>query len=209
MAVATQKSIETTGNEPGRLKELIRYALNAGASKAAVIQSADIVVDEALAAMCLEPKCENYGLSKSCPPNVSGPAGFRKRLEKCSQALFFKIDVPSELLFSSNRREIFQLLHETAAGIEQQAVDSGFKHSKAYAGGSCKTIFCSEHADCAVISTEGNCRNPQSARQSMSGFGINVSKLMEIAGWPFNKAENKTDSDSDAMSHVCGLVLIY
>jgi len=92
-----------------KLKALIEYANNSGVTAAAIISTADIVVEENLAAMCREPRCENYGLSKSCPPHVSGPSGFRKQLKNFTQAFVFKIDVPSEILLSNERREIFQL----------------------------------------------------------------------------------------------------
>ncbi len=190
-------------------EKLLQHATGSGASKAVILPASDITVEDSLADMCLEPKCENYGLSKSCPPNVSGPLGFRDKLRKCKQALFFKIDVPSALLFSSDRREIFQLLHEIASGIELTAVSLGYKKSKAFAGGSCKTIFCYEFAECNVLSGNRKCRHPSSARQSMSGFGINVSKLMEKAGWPVKKATAEDNPTEDKMSHVCGLVLIY
>jgi predicted metal-binding protein len=100
-----------------KLRSLIQDAQKSGASEAGIISTRDIVVDNNLAGMCREPRCENYGLSKSCPPHVSGPFAFKKQLEKFNQAIFFKIDVPSEILYSSERREVFQLLHEIAAGI--------------------------------------------------------------------------------------------
>lgn len=188
---------------------LLKYAADSGASKAVLLPASDITIENSLADMCLEPKCENYGLSKSCPPNVSGPSGFRDKLKECKQALFFKIDVPADLLFSSDRREIFQLLHEIASGIEMTAVSLGYRKSKAFAGGSCKSIFCYEFAECNVLSKKGKCRHPLSARQSMSGFGINVSRLMERAGWPVKKATVEEKPTENKMSHVCGLVLIY
>jgi len=191
------------------LKALIQYAKRSGATGAAVISTADIVVEEALAAMCREPRCPSYGLSKRCPPHVSGPSGFRKKLENFTRALVFKIDVPSEILLSSERLEIFQLLHEIAAGVEQSAVRMGFENARAYTGGSCKEIFCGDFAECAVLSGEGNCRNPQSARPSMSGFGINVSKLMEAAGWTMSIAACDDGSNRSKMGNVCGLVLIF
>jgi hypothetical protein len=43
----------------------------------------------------------------------------------------------------------------------------------------------------------------------MSGFGINVSKLMETAGWTMNRISAETDqAPSSGMGTVCGLVLI-
>jgi hypothetical protein len=41
----------------------------------------------------------------------------------------------------------------------------------------------------------------------MSGFGINVSKLMQAAGWTMSRAV-RTETDAIAMGTLCGLVLI-
>jgi len=120
----------------------------------------------------------------------------------------FKIDVPSEILFSSECQDLFRLLHEIAAGIEQSAVQIGYPHSKAYAGGSCKRLFCQDHPNCKVLSEGGECRNPDHARQSMSGFGVNVSKLMQVAGWTMHRSTPGTAPDKTSMGTVGGLILI-
>ena len=192
-----------------KLKELVQYAYKTGATSIELIPTKDIVVEHKFADMCLEPRCENYGLSKSCPPHVSGPSAFKKKLGKFNQAIFFKIDVPSEILYSNERLELFQLLHEVAAGIELYAKKTGFKNAQAYAGGSCKGIFCKDHLECQALSKNGTCRNPLSARPSMSGFGINVAKLMEIAGWTANWVTHGTDSSETKMANVNGLILLY
>jgi len=116
--------------------------------------------------------------------------------------------VPSEIFFSDERRDIFRLLHEIAASIEQSAIEMGFHDSDAYAGGSCKQIFCRDHSDCRVLAENGECRNPFLARPSMSGFGINVLKLKKAAGWMSKKTPRDTDPDTVSMETVCGLVLI-
>ena len=99
-------------------------------------------------------------------------------------------------------------LHEVTAGIEQAAVRAGYHGSKAFAGGSCKKIFCRDQAECRVLSEGGECRHPQYARPSMSGFGINVSELMRVCGWPADINTHDSTGDSDEMSWVAGLVLI-
>ena len=190
------------------LEELIELALEIGASAATTISVGGIHVEEELAALCEEPRCENYGQSASCPPHVSGPSGFRKLIRKYTNAVVFKIDVPTEILLSDQRREIFQLLHDIAAGIEQAAVKKGCASSKAFAGGSCKQIFCSDQANCRVTVEGKGCRNPERARPSMSGFGINVHKLMQAAGWPMERITRDTDPDQISMGSVTGLVLI-
>jgi predicted metal-binding protein len=190
------------------LEKLTQLACHLGASDAKAIFTADISVENNLADLCREPGCENYGLSASCPPHVSGPAGFRNLLKTFEHAVVFKIDVPSEILFSDERRDIFRLLHEVAASIEGSASDMGFHDSSAYVGGSCKQIFCRDYADCRVIAENDECRNPFLARPSMSGFGINVLKLKKTAGWMSNKTPRNTDPDTVPMETVCGLILI-
>jgi predicted metal-binding protein len=190
------------------LNELTELACRFGVSKAKVIPTSEIPIEGDLAKLCREPQCENYGLSASCPPHVAGPSGFLKLLQNYEQAVVFKIDVPSEILLSSDRREVFRALHEIAADIEHSAVEMGYRHSRAYAGGSCKRLFCQDYAYCRILKEGGECRNRHRARPSMSGFGINVSKLMEAAGLTMNRITQNTSREKVSMGTVCGLVLI-
>lgn len=187
--------------------ELFEVAYASGVSDAAIIPAGQIIVDISLADKCREPRCPNYGLSKNCPPNTSGPSGFKKILETFSQALLFKIDVPFDILYSSENREVFQLLQEIAAELERTAVKSGFTNAQAYAGGSCKRIFCYDYDECLALSEKHKCRNFEHARPSMSGFGINVAKLYEAAGWTMTWRTDNADATT-RMGSVCGLVLI-
>lgn len=186
----------------------VQLARRLGASDAGVISSSDISVEDDLANLCREPQCKNFGLSPSCPPHVAGPSGFRKLQENLKHAIVMKIDVPTAILFSDERRDVMKLLHEIAAGVEQAAVRAGYSDSKAFAGGSCKEIFCRDHTSCRVVSDQGECRNPRHARPSMSGFGINVAKLMRVAGWPSEMHNRETDSNTESMTWVAGLIMI-
>ncbi|MFO7838998.1 MAG: DUF2284 domain-containing protein [Desulfosalsimonadaceae bacterium] len=183
-------------------RELSEKARELGATDAALISADRIVVEDHLAEKCRQPRCPHYGLAKSCPPHVAGPSAFREQLKDFAQAIFFVIERPSEDLFSKRRRELFQLLHEVAAGTEHAAVRMGYTAAQAYAGGSCKDIFCRNYPDCPALSAVGKCRFPRQARPSISGFGINAAKLYEAAGWQMENpgAEN--------MTSICGLVLI-
>lgn len=192
------------------VQELLRGACLAGATKADIVAAGDIVVENELAERCRLPQCENYGLSKNCPPYVAGPAAFRKELAAYEQALFFKIDVPSEVLYSSDNRELFQLLHEVAAGIERSAIALGMVRARAYAGDSCKRVFCHNEGDCPVLTVHGKCRHPQLARPSMSGYGINVAELLRSVGWHEDADVLSGGGKSETTTtFVCGLVLLY
>jgi predicted metal-binding protein len=65
-----------------------------------------------------------------------------------------------------------------------------------------------KHLECLSLSEKGKCRNPQYARPSMSGFGINVAKLIAAAGWTMSGVTHATDSTTTKMANVYGLVLI-
>lgn len=186
---------------------LITVAQQAGASDASFVDPDKLVVEEKLAAYCREPKCPNYGLSASCPPHVPGPDAMREWLATAEYALAVKIDAPQAVLFSVERLEVMRLLHEMVAEVEHKAVELGFKQSKSFAGGSCKGLFCSEYKDCQFLAEKGACRNPQSARPSMSGFGVNVAEMMKMAGWDGRPCSD-TEEEEEAMSWVAGLVLV-
>ena len=190
------------------LEDLVRLSKSLGASDAQWIASGDIVVEDRLAALCRDPQCENYGRSPSCPPHVSGPSEFRKLQTTLNKAIVNRIVVPTASLFSDDKRDIMRLLHEIVAAIEQEAQKMGYGGSRAFAGGSCKGIFCHSHSACQRLSEAGECRYPGMARPSMSGFGINVSELMSTCGWPKDISVRKTDATEGSMSWVAGLVLV-
>lgn len=179
-----------------------------GASAAAVVETASIVVDEGLADLCRPPGCPNYGLGASCPPHVGGPAAFRRRLAGYRKALLFRIDVPRSMLLDNARREVFVTLHRLAACIETAAVERGCRDARAYAGGACKMLFCADYVDCPVIANTGTCRWPDQARPSMSGYGIDVFRLMDDAGWPRDPTDDAGNPGREPLSTVVGLVLV-
>lgn len=189
-------------------QDLVAYACRNGASDAVIVATRDIVVAERFAAFCRQPQCEQYGRSIHCPPHTPGPAGFRKWAAAHPRALVFKIDVPSATLFSDERRQVFRRLQETAAAIEHKALQTGYHQALAFAGGSCKTVFCHADPDCAALASPGQCRHPQVARPSMSGFGIDVAKLFATAGWAMQWEAHHGDGTTTPMANVSGLVLL-
>jgi len=190
------------------LQPLLQTALDMGATDARVIPAERIVVDPGLAEMCHNPKCINYGLSRSCPPNVAGPEAFREQLQGFTLAMVFKIEVPSEILYSTQNLELFQLLHDIAANVDRAAHGMGFFRARGYAGNSCKKAFCHDFLQCRALYGDGECRNPDRARASMSGYGVNVTKLYEAAGWPLKEPERETGEGATKMASICGLVLV-
>lgn len=128
--------------------------------------------------------------------------------EKSVLSVVVRIDLPSDILFSSERRQVGKLLHGIVSGVEKKAAGFGFPHSTSFAGGSCKKLFCSSETACRVVAGQGACRHPEEARPSMSGFGINVTRMMQAAGWPVKPLPGEKNPGRESISWVAGLVLI-
>ncbi len=184
-------------------KELLNFALHTGATAVALIAPGDVLVEDHLAAFCHEPKCPFWGESISCPPYVSGPSGFKKLLETSTSVLVIRFDMQSCSLLGEERPQVMRILHELVATIELEAKQLGFPDAAGFAGGSCKASFCMDKPDCSAIPKDGKCRYPRQARPSLSGYGVNVGKLLESAGWPGTLFDPE-----DEMSWVVGLVLL-
>jgi predicted metal-binding protein len=196
-----------TETHESRMASLLELATCSGATDARVISTGDILIEDRLADICKETRCESYGRSKSCPPYVAGPSMFREWIKTIDHAIVLKIDVPLEMLLSE-REDIMRLLHEIVATVELAAIRLGYANSKAFAGGSCKQFFCPSHADCRVVTGKGDCRNPQRARPSMSGFGVNVPEMMKTAGWTGDEDKSGSHKERSLTGTVSGLILI-
>ena len=194
-------------NRRERLTRLERLACEWGASQSATVATADIVVNDAFAELCRLPDCKVYGLSAGCPPHVGGPSEMRKLLAQYERAIALKIDVPTAILLGDERFSVYRVLHEIAAAVERAAVENGFSEARAFAGGSCKRIFCADHPDCNVLAG-GPCRHPDQARHSMSGYGIDVSRLMNAAGWQMSWITRNTSAEKVPMGALVGMVLV-
>ena len=192
-----------------QLAYLTQEAKNLGANASAIISSKEIQVKDNLAALCngVYP-CPYYGLAASCPPYVEGPVEFRKWQARSKYSITVKIELPTSVMFSDERKGVMQLLHHIVAAVEQKAMEIGFKKSKGFAGGSCKELFCDDQEKCCVVAENKACRHIEFARPSMSGFGIDVTQLMLSSGWSAQKAENKNSSNKDVLSWVAGLIML-
>jgi len=187
---------------------LIERAMELGAHDAGSLAARDLVIEDRFAAMCSEQTCPGYGQSMSCPPHVMGPKAFRESLETYRHVLVFKFDVPTEILLSSQRHEIYRLLHKTAATLERAALAGGCRRAFGMAGGSCKSLFCADHTECRVLGEDGECRHPESARPSMSGLGVHVQDLCGRLDWPMQTITQDTNAGEVPVGLVVGAVLL-
>lgn len=187
------------------MKSLVGKAIELGASDPRVIPVEDIPVEDYIVELCLPPQCDGYDMCANCPPHVMSPAEFRVLLERYDSALVFKIEAPMELLLSEERDHVGRLVQETAAKLERLAVEAGYSNSRALAGDCCKRLFCNSHERCNVLSGGGDCRNPERARMSMSGLGVDFNRLNSGLGWQMEQAPC---DGGERLGWMAGMVLI-
>lgn len=195
-------------NSHDSLQELVRHAFQQGVSDARIIPARAVVVEDRFPEMCASPQCPGYGQAPGCPPHVMKPAEFRELLSRYEHVLVFKIDAPTEVLLGDERLDVARRIHEIAATIERLAQERGYAHSRGFAAGSCKMIFCSDRESCVVLEHGGECRFPDKARASISGIGVNFEELCKSVGWRFQIITKDTASDEVPMGMMAGMVLI-
>jgi len=192
------------------MEEIRSYALDLGAADAKFLSSSMIPVKEALADICREPGCPGYGVSGHCPPFSMTPPQFKELLENIETALFFKFEVPSEVLLTEERHEVSRLIHQTAAAVERFAMQCGYTRSRGFAAGSCKKLFCDSFARCRVVFENGPCRHPDLSRTSMSAVGVDFSTLTPLLDWRLEiiGAASSDPSEGRPLASMMGMVLI-
>lgn len=189
-------------------EDIMTLAREKGVSDVVIISPDTIPVDKKFAGFCKEPGCPGYNQSMSCPPHAKDPDWFQSKIKSYTHALVFKYDVPTTSLLGNERLDLLGLIHETAAQLETFAKEKGLSRAKGFAGGSCKEVFCDDHANCKVVYEKGPCRNPDKARQSMSAAGINFLELSKSVGWEMKVITTETNPKKIPTGIVAGLVLL-
>lgn len=184
------KQIRLDIDEAQLIQDLERYkekALESGASRVKIVTTDEIPVDERVTLKCQVPRCFGYGVSANCPPNTLKPAELRTYLEMYKWAVFFVVDVPSEIIVRDKatikeRVAAYQDVYKIVTDIESMAFYDGHYLAFGFGAGSCRHTFCALQEDCQAM--KGNkCRFSLRARPSMEAVGIDVYKMVASAGW--------------------------
>lgn len=191
-----------------RVWDLLDFVRSLGVTDVALLGVDRITVDDRFRDQCEEPRCPNYDSCINCPPYSPTPAWFRDHIKRYIHVLAFKFDMPVEAVQSEKRREAGRLLHETTAIIEHQAQSMGFERASGYSSGGCKRTLCFEHAECAAVQEGGECRNPDIARPSLSGMGVNWNDLSKALGWAMRNMDDEAPNSDTPTVMMAGLVFL-
>jgi predicted metal-binding protein/DNA-directed RNA polymerase subunit RPC12/RpoP len=189
-------------------KDLMQYARSLGASEARMFGVERIRIDENFRSLCEKPRCRNFGKTINCPPHSMMPQKFKEYLNSFMYVLAFKFEFPLDMLVGAERLIKLRLLHDTAVNIENHAKSIGFERARGFSGGSCFRTYCSEFDDCAALEKNGECRFPDKARPSLSGFGVNWHELSKTLGWQMLKDQDGNPNPKSETVMISGLVLV-
>ena len=183
---------ETTA---GDLEKILEYLRTSGADEAAVIQAADVPVDDRVRLKCQVPLCDSYGRNYTCPPFVPALSEFRDALNRYEKGILVRVN---DTLDEKNKDPFRAAgrLHELINLGEKKAFLMGYRFSAGFIGGCCRLC-----GTCAAVTHEA-CRFPFRARPSMESMGIDVVELAKRAGMSVDFPVR------DKVSWI-GLILVY
>lgn len=197
------------------LERYCQMALEIGASGAAIIPASDVTVDERVRLKCVVPRCLRAGETPNCPPYAPDLDVVRKALSRYHWAILIKCDVapiadyaPRKEGTKEEQRKTLSF-HKKGAEViwqlERLAYKDGYHLAMGFGGGSCKDYLCNGVV-CQFLDS-GRCRFPQRSRPAMEAMGIDVTSLINQAGWELYALLDNLDIVPCAIT--AGIVFIY
>ena len=181
------------------LLELDTYAQEMGFDVCFPILARDIILDDRVRMHCQLNLCGNYKNNLMCPPFLPSLAETRRLVESFTFALLLQLN---RRLDQPGKEEMRILFNDTAlqfnhmiVSLERKAFASGFRLAMVLGAGECK--LCNT---CVIQTGDNKCLNPETARPSMEGMGIDVFQT-------FQSASITMEFKSDELT-VAGLLLV-
>lgn len=159
---------------------LIEAAIAAGFSNAAVVHTADIVLEPAFRVCCEDNLCGNYGANYACPPVCGSTDAMEQKIRSRQNALVLQTiweieDVMDMTQIKPAKKAHNEMQRKLLAGLREQ-LPAGFSV------GVSACDFCSR---CAILDGEP-CRMPEQQFSCMSAYCIYVKKLAERCGMEYD-----------------------
>ena len=193
------------------LERYVELALESGISKAAIVPTEQIVVDERVLMKCRFPLCVEYGKCRNCPPHTGSIADMRAQVARFRYGIFLKLDVPAERIVapaSKGDEGVADLIKlcSIISTVESAAYYDGYYFATGFSSASCHFIWC-RGLDCQALNGDG-CRQWARVYTSMEAVGIDVFRLAASLDWDIYPIGITSTVDIVPHGSRCGLVLI-
>ena len=150
-------------------ENLIRTALEAGATKATIIDQSQIVLSESFRKICESNQCGGYGKCWVCPPYLGEAGVLMAEVRTYPRGLWYQYIAPIEDSYDIEGMFEAGAAHARVSQRLQAAVKPQF--AKPFLHLSCGG--CHLCPTCAKI-TDESCRMPDKALASLEGYCIDV-----------------------------------
>lgn len=150
-------------------EQLIRIALDCGATKAVMIEQGDIVLNAEFRAMCEANRCGVFGRCYTCPPDVGPIDELMARVRTYDRGLFYQLITPIEDSYdiegmAAAKMDLIRLSQRLLDELRPVLGENAL-HLTGGGCGLCET--------CAKITNEP-CRHPDRALASLESYGMDV-----------------------------------
>ncbi len=194
------------------LESYREFALELGAEKARIMPATGLIVDERVTFKCRVPLCFAYGTSANCPPHAPKPEEIRALIQKYQWAIFFIIEVPSEVIIRDKTAikpqiKAFKKVSDIVNQIESRAFYDGHYLSTGFSAGTCRYTFCGLQENCQALHGD-RCRFALRARPSMEAVGFDVYRMATSSGWDIYPIGSGAKAQDMPRGSMAGLVLI-
>jgi len=185
-------------------------AYDLGASKVAIIEPGEVVVDDRVRYKCMW-SCPHYNTSLMCPPYTPRPEETRRLLNQYRYALLVRREGPAEDFVGGNAIEERSWirhgrdLHKTMLKLESSAFYRGFYLAIAMVGGCCR--ICYPDGACQGLE-QGRCLHPYESRPSMEALGIDVLSTLDKLGWEVQVVGRESKPSEIRIMGFVGLLLV-
>lgn len=163
-------------------EEIARLGLTLGFEKSAGLPARAIPCDPALRRFCEENLCGQFKRCWMCPTATGSPETLIAKLHSYKDAIVFTEELPCKDFFDKDEVDSLHIIHEKRSQLLWKCVQK-LGHTKKDAllltVGGCH--LCKE---CAYITGE-ECRHPDLACPSMSGYCVKVKELADRLELPY------------------------
>ena len=140
------------------------------------------------------------------------PSELRELLKKYEWAVFFIKDVPSGVIVRDRatikeRVDAYQQIYTIVSEVESAAFYDGHYLAFGFAAGSCRHTFCGQLPDCQAMKGD-KCRFSLKSRPSMEAVGIDVYKMVALAGWEIYPIGSGAKPDEIPKGTLAGIVIV-
>jgi predicted metal-binding protein len=215
-----------TDLQKSQMDDLVRYAMSRGAADAVAIAPADVIVDPRVRLKCLIPRCYKSGTCHHCPPHGLSTSGMQARVSEFAGAVFFRIDVKSEIIAADdltshlisgvmdvrgdlvNLGAHYMLNYSIVRLLQRRARSAGLGKTMGFGAGPCSDVLCHMQPACTNLLSGGYCRNANLSAPSMEASGMDVFTMAARVGWEVYPIGGRLKPGDVPHGALMGLVLV-